>query len=144
MYENCSSHCSGAVPASLRRPLVLPAMDGQTCPTGTAPGPVTAAASTHLRVSSFIGSQWDGTEVAWSAPPGFSGPILIRGRQLDGPSAVGFGEGHVPYDELQLYAAPSGAAHTFQTFVRVRGPGCYGLDIDTADKTEAFIFEATR
>jgi hypothetical protein len=141
-YENCSVHCSGAVPASLRRPLSFPAASGSSCPTGAAPGPVTPKLSSSLRVSPFLGSKWDGTQVTWAAPAGFSGPIMIRGRQLGGAGAIGFGEGHVPYDELQIYAAP-GHAHSWPTFVRVRGPGCYAFNIDIAHKTEAFVFRAT-
>jgi len=143
MYENCSSHCSGAVPLTLRRRLEFPAIAGHTCPLGTSPGPLTPNISTRLHVSPFLGSQWDGAEVTWSAPRGFSGPILIRGRELDGPLALGFGEGHVPYDELQMYAAP-GASRTWQTFTRVRGPGCYAYQVDTTRTTEVFVFEATR
>jgi hypothetical protein len=142
-YENCAVHCSGAVPASLRRPLSFPATSGSSCPTGTAPGPITPKLSTSLHVSPFLGSKWDGAEVTWAAPAGFSGPILIRGRQLGGAGAIGFGEGHVPYDELQLYASP-GKAHSWPTFVRVRGPGCYAFNIDTTHKTEAFVFDAAK
>jgi hypothetical protein len=142
-YENCTAHCSGAVPSSLRRTLLLPAMDGHTCPIGTAPGPITPNVSTHLRISGFLGSKWDGAPVTWAPAAGFTGPILIRGRQLNGPNAVGFGEGHKPYDELQIYAA-AGRAETWPTFVRVHAPGCYGINIDTAHKTEAFIFLATK
>jgi hypothetical protein len=93
-------------------------------------------------VSPFLGSKWDGAQVTWAAPAGFSGPILIRGRQVGGSGAIGFGEGHVPYDELQVYAAP-GHAHSWPTFVRLRGPGCYAFSIDTAKKTEAAVFRAT-
>jgi hypothetical protein len=96
-----------------------------------------------VRVSGFLGSKWDGAPVTWSPAAGFTGPVLIRGRQLGGPGAVGFGEGHKPYDELQIYAA-AGHAQTWPTFVRVRAAGCYGIDIDTAHSTEAFIFEATK
>jgi hypothetical protein len=142
-YENCTEHCSGAVPSSLRRKLLLPSMDGHTCPTGTATGPVTANISTHVRVSGFLGSKWDGVPVTWAPAAGFRGPVLIRGRQLNGPNALGFGEGHKPYDELQIYAA-AGHAQTWPTFVRVLAPGCYGVDIDTAHKTEAFTFQATK
>jgi hypothetical protein len=141
-YENCTVHCSGAVPSSLRRPLSLPTASG-SCPTGAAPGPITPKLSASLRVGPFIGSKWDGAEVTWAAPAGFSGPILIRGRQLRGTGAIGFGEGHVPYDELQIYAAP-GNAHSWPTFVRVRGPGCYAFNVDTAHKTEAFVFDAAK
>jgi hypothetical protein len=141
-YENCTANCSGSAPSSLRRPLTLPAMAGHTCPTGTAPGPITPNVSIHVRASGFLGSKWDGVPVTWAATTGFTGPILIRGRELNGPNAVGFGEGHKPYDELQIYGA-AGHAQTWPTFVRVRAPGCYGINIDTAHKTEAFIFEAT-
>jgi hypothetical protein len=141
-YENCSVHCSGAVPSSLRRELTLQTASG-SCPRGAAAGPITAKLSARLRIGAFIGSKWDGAEVTWAAPAGFSGPILIRGRQVGGAGAIGFGEGHVPYDELQIYAAP-GKAHSWPTFVRVRGAGCYAFNVDTAHKTEAFVFDAAK
>jgi len=142
MYENCTEHCSGAVPSALRRPLVFPSMSGQSCPIRAARGPITPNISTHVRVSGFLGSKWDGAPVTWSPAAGFTGPLLIRGRQLGGPGAVGFGEGHTPYDELQIYAA-AGHAKTWPAFVRVRAPGCYAIDIDTAHTSAVFVFEAT-
>jgi hypothetical protein len=141
MYENCSTHCSGAVPATLRRALHLPSIGaGARCPVSSARGPVAPQGPATLRVTSFIGSSWDGAQVTWSAAASVSGPILIRGRELGRQDAVGFGEGHVPYDELQLYA---GGSRTWQTFTRVRGPGCFAYQVDTLAHSSVFVFAAT-
>jgi hypothetical protein len=67
---------------------------------------------------------------------------------LGGPGAVGFGEGHVPYDELQLLAPAQGAAiprgsgREWPTFTRVKGPGCYAYQIDGTSFTEVIVFRA--
>jgi hypothetical protein len=137
-YENCSSHCSGAVPAALRRPLHLPSGG---CTVHAEAGPVSLSGSPTVRVSSFIGSSWDGSEVMWAAKPGFRGPILIRGRQLGGGGAVGFGEGRTPYDELQIYAS---GKNSWPSFARVRAAGCYAFQIDTAHASQVVVFKAAK
>ena len=73
-------------------------------------------------------------------PQSFNGPILIRGREVEGRHAVGFGEGHVPYGELQLDAVP-GRLHEWQAFTRVRGPGCYAYQVDTAVGSDVIVFK---
>ena len=97
---------------------------------------------TQLTLTPFVGSAWQGARVTWVAS-GYRGPILIRGHELGGPHAVGFGEGHVPYDELQLdggsYGAPPGQ---WLSFTRVRGPGCYGYQIDGTSFSEVVVFRA--
>jgi hypothetical protein len=138
MYENCSSHCSGAVPAALRRSLHLPSGG---CPMHAEAGPVSMSGSPTVRVSSFIGSSWDGSEVMWAAQPGFRGPILIRGRQLVGTGAVGFGEGRTPYDELQIYAS---GKNSWPSFARVRAAGCYAFQIDTTHASQVVVFKAAK
>jgi hypothetical protein len=86
--------------------------------------------------------------VTWLASSSYVDPVLIRGRQLGGPGAVGFGEGHVPYDELQLLAPAQGAAiprgsgREWPTFTRVKGPGCYAYQIDGTSFTEVIVFRA--
>jgi hypothetical protein len=90
-------------------------------------------------VTAFIGSKWDAGRVTWTASAGFTGPILIRGRAASGPGTVGFGEGRVPYDELQLYAAP-GKPPQWQSFTRVPGPGCYAYQVDTASGSAVIAF----
>lgn len=92
---------------------------------------------------SFIGSAWDGGRVTWTAS-GYSGPVLIRGRELGGPHAVGFGEGHVPYDELQLLGRAMGSPPgQWQSFTRVRGPGCYAYQVDGTSFSKVIVFRAT-
>jgi hypothetical protein len=142
-YENCSGHCSGAVPASLRRPLRLPSLGaGHRCPVGTGhsrvvPNPLAAEAKP------FLGSPWRGDQVTWTAPSSYTGPILIRGRQLGGSDAVGFGEGHRPYDELQLYAV-AGKPHLWLTFSRLETAGCYAYQVDTKSSSSYVVFSAVK
>jgi len=85
-YELCAGGCSGGVPASLRRPLRTPA----SCTPSAPSGPVIVQGSDPLRATPFIGSGWQGGRVTWQASGAYSGPILIRGRQLAGAGAVGF------------------------------------------------------
>jgi hypothetical protein len=135
-YELCAVHCTGAVPASLRRALHV---SGASCGSHSVASSVTPSVSGTLHVTSFIGSKWDAGRVTWSSFPAFNGPILIRGAQVGGPGAVGFGEGRVPYDELQLYAA-AGKPHQWPSFTRVRGPGCYAYQVDTASGSAVIAF----
>jgi hypothetical protein len=143
MYENCSVHCSGAVPSALRRRLHLPSARAASasCPVHAQAGPVSLSGSLTVRVSSFLGSSWDGAEEAWTGKPGFRGPILIRGRQLGGAGAVGFGEGRTPYDELQIYA---NGKNSWPSFTRVRAAGCYAFQVDTAHASDVIVFKATK
>lgn len=143
-YELCASGCSGAVPPSLRRALHLPPLGaGGSCPVNTGSGPVKPSPSTPLAFTPFVGSAWRGARVTWMAS-GYQGPTLIRGRELGGLHAVGFGEGHVPYDELQLagraYGAPAGQ---WPSFTRVRGPGCYAYQVDGTSFSEVIVFRAS-
>ena len=151
MYEGCAGQCKGAVPASLRRPLHLPG----SCAASGAAGSSSGAAGSSVRpspvglaVEPFIGSAWAGARVTWHAAPSYSGPVLIRGRQVGGGGAVGFGEGHVPYDELQLLqsgqGAPSGPGRTWFTFTRVRRPGCYAYQVDGTGFSDAIVFRVAR
>jgi hypothetical protein len=97
----------------------------------------------------FIGSSWKGARVVWSAASSYRGPVLIRGRQLGGSGAVGFGEGHTPYDELQLLASGTGAppapngGRTWLSFTRVPGPGCYAYQVDGVSFSSVIVFRAT-
>ena len=146
-YELCAGECSGAVPASLRRPLHLPPSAGP-CAAPAGAGPVRPLNGAQLQISPFVGSSWQGGRVSWVAASSYSGPVLIRGRQLGGPGAVGFGEGHVPYDELQLLGAGSGApsppggGRAWLTFTRVPGPGCYAYQVDGTSFSTVIAFRA--
>jgi hypothetical protein len=148
-YERCQGTCTGAVPASLRRPLNLPSDDGGPCPiTINAHGPVSlrelpAGVGFH-RVS---GSQWLEAEVTWTAVGGYTGPLLIRGEMLGG-GALGFGTGTVPYDELQLLDAGQGAprvtggGRAWIAATRIRSGGCYAYQVDGIGFREVVLFRA--
>jgi hypothetical protein len=140
-YELCASGCSAAVPASIRRPLHVPTSG---CSVSAGSGPVRPQGSaTQLPVTPFVGSSWQAGRVTWQAS-GYSGPILIRGREVGGPHAIGFGEGHVPYDELQLKGAAMGVPPgMFPSFTRVRSRGCYAYQVDGTSFSEVIVFKAT-
>ena len=148
-YERCQGTCTGAVPASLRRPLHLPSADGGPCPITINPaGPVSlrelpAGVGFH-RVS---GSQWLEAQVTWTAVGGYTGPLLIRGEMLGG-GALGFGTGAVPYDELQLLDAGQGAprvtggGRAWIADTRIRSAGCYAYQVDGTGFSEVVVFRA--
>jgi len=162
-YDNCQGVCTGSVPSSLRRPLHLPSLGaGGSCPlshvasaasfAGQAigSGPVYAAQPSTLPVTGFTGSSWEGGPVTWVAAPSYVGPVLIRGGLVSGSGPVGFGEGNIPVDELQLLTAsvkssgePSGARE-WPSFTRVRSvPGCYAYQVDGTSFSEVIVFQAT-
>jgi hypothetical protein len=98
---------------------------------------------TRLAAMSFLGSAWNGGEVTWGVSGSYSGPVLIRGRELGGSHAVGFGEGHTPYDELQLLGRAMGAPRgQWPSFTRVRSPGCYAYQVDGTSFSEVIVFRA--
>ncbi len=151
-YDNCTGACGGSVPASLLRPLHLP---GRGCtPSGAhtiggmsvlGQGPVGPAQAARQPFTAFINSRWNGARVTWLASSAYTGPILIRGRELAGAHAVGFGLGNVPYDQLQLKdsAGPSsGGTRRWPAFSRVRGPGCYAYQIDGTSFSDVIVFRA--
>jgi hypothetical protein len=178
-YEDCgrvTSACAGRVPAALRRPLRLTKLaSGQRCPVtrqhvarGDFPGalgrePIYADVSGHNglvrfaypppRAGSgrqFAGSNWSGFKVLWVSRPSYNGPVLIRGRQLDGSHAVGFGQDAVPFAELQLPPGSAAGAPRSQngwrdwpSTTRIRSPGCYGWQIDGSHSSELIVIRAT-
>jgi hypothetical protein len=149
-YELCSNPCSGAVPSSLRRALHLPGPSaGAGCPISSGSGPVTPEGSAQIKLTPFIGSSWKAARVTWEASDGYKGPVLIRGRQISGSGALGFGEGHTPYDELQLLASgmgaptPSGGGRAWLSFTRASGPGCYAYQVDGTSFSSVIVFRAS-
>ena len=150
------------MPASLRRGLHLPGLGpGRACPASGAapaagyagpaigPGPVYAAQASPFAVTGFVGSAWGGARVTWVAAPSYTGPVLIRGAELGGGGLVGFGEGHVPQNELELLTPsttspgePAGARE-WPSFTRVLAAGCYAYQVDGTSFSEVIVFQAT-
>jgi hypothetical protein len=152
--------------AALQRPLSLTSLaPGASCPT-TAPrqivdwsGPAIGSgsvysigydASGNIRWSgSLADGGWFYVKILWLVRPG-TGPILIRGRQLDGVNTLGFGSDPVPAPELVLEASDavgvSGASPGWLSYVaytRVRASGCYAYQVDSGTGSEEITFEAS-
>ena len=99
---------------------------------------------------------WYWNKVVWARDPQYTGPVVIRGRQLDGPATLRFQwirEGN-PSPELarsSLHVPPyspessrltdgSGWWEEIMTYVVVRAPGCYGVQIDGVDFSTTIVF----
>ena len=92
---------------------------------------------------------WRGFKTRWVIYPSYAGPVLIRGRELGGPTRVGFGLESTPWPELQLWPrGPEEAADAPRDFLghatRVPRPGCYAWQIDGEHFTEVIVFQAIR
>lgn len=154
-----------------RRTLQLPTLaPGQPCPRAQgrivspeiAPaighGPIYAAGLGEAGIldfgypppkeSGFYGSEWSGQKVLWAQAPSYRGPVLIRGRQLDGPNELRFSEGKQPPLELWLraYDATGNEQLTgwryMPSYTRLRAPGCYAYQVDGQGFSDIIIFEA--
>ena len=159
------------VPDALLRPLHLPHVaSGAACPTAAAPrrvtdslgpmvggGPAYAiSAFAHGTVlpfaypppksSVFAGSAWGGEKVFWAVSPGYHGPVLVRGGQLDGTAQIGFGTSKVPYSQLEFQPSrgdPSlGGWRGYPALTRLHQQGCYGWQIDGTTFSEVIVFKA--
>jgi hypothetical protein len=83
---------------------------------------------------------WFGKKVLWAVDTAYRGPVLVRGRQLDGPNPLRFNRGVVPPRELQIPASPPPRGQP--SFTRVRAPGCYGYQVDGVGFSYVIVFEA--
>ena len=172
-YHRYLFHCSGGFlvywwTGLLRRPLHIPTTGaGTVCPateqSGTlgdrgvdassvpafGPGPAYPAlgndggkAVLWYRVGWAPYEGWEGTKLLWTVP-GYNGPYIVRGRQLDGPNELAFDQGpswtNKLHGELRLVGPYSGL-NPAATFLRV--PGCYAYQVDGRGFSYLIIFEA--
>jgi hypothetical protein len=145
--------------STLQRPLHLPHITpGAACPVshadrsvhfdrfgiarGIGPGPAYPIGLAHgvlVVVPSSEGGVWAGQKVLWFVRPRYRGPVLVRGRRLDGPGLVRFGRGVMPAAELRL---PAGTGEQ-PSFTRLRSLGCYAYQIDGVGFSRVIVFRAT-
>ena len=88
---------------------------------------------------------WFYVKVLWIMSPRYRGPALVRGRQLDGPRLVRFELGSRPAAELRLWDPSVGYTKGWlnrATYMRLRGPGCYGFQVDGKTFSKSIVFEA--
>jgi hypothetical protein len=157
---------------ALQRPLEIPRLArGSACPVspvarsvawrrfGIAPGigrgpayPVLGGNTLELRApESFESRRWGGQKVFWFVLPRYRGPVLIRGRQLDGPYRVRFQSGDVPPAELRIapgrsvyWSGKPDRSRGMPSYTRLRAPGCYGFQIDGPTFSRVIVFRALR
>lgn len=157
----------------LRRPLHLPKVpSGAACPVsradsrvdwgrtripggpGLGRGPVYPGLGAHSGLlwatrEQPAGGPWFGAKVFWYVLPGYRGPVLIRGRRLDGPRFVRFGPRRLPAAELHIepgqtiswQGQPPGSRGV-PSSVRVIEPGCYAFQLDGTSFSRIVVFTA--
>jgi hypothetical protein len=141
----------------LRRPLHIPRIaPGAPCPTTGAKRfealpafPVLAREGNrpvlHFnyplpRGSIDYGSPWSAQKVMWVVRARYRGPLLIRGRQLDGPHDLRFEQGQIPPASRRI---PAGSGvRRYPSTTRVSSPGCYAYQVDGLGFSRLVVFEA--
>lgn len=122
--------------------------DGPVYPVGFAKGSVLEFVYPPHKKSLFAGSKWGGQKVLWVSDPKYNGPILIRGRQLDGRHEVRFAHGGdlQPRAELVFEGGQTvdmtGGWSNFPSYTRLRAPGCYGYQVDGGGFSDVIVFKA--
>lgn len=91
---------------------------------------------------------WRFHKTIWLGPPGFFGPVLVRGRQLDGQDEVRFAYALTdppPVRELRLEFVLENLDQWRQgvgmRYTLVRRSGCYAFQVDGVDFSRTLIFE---
>ena len=155
------------MPAELWRPLRFPRVTGR-CPATTGrllprglpfggvalgAGPVRALipgrdeADAHgaMVLARVPRDGWYGAKTLWFADPAYAGPVLLRGRRLDAPGAVAFGEA----PRTLAVQIPPGPGVNVEDGYRhwpgatwVREPGCYVLQADGTGFTVSIVVAA--
>jgi hypothetical protein len=159
--------------ATLRRPLHIPRVSaGSKCPvskvdsrvpwkridifggSGIGLGPVYPALGATrglllARRDEQYGGPWFGEKVFWYVQPSYQGPVLIRGRRLDGTQLVRFNGAKFPPAELRIDAGETvswqgqpASSRGVPSGVRVVAPGCYGFQIDGTSFSRIVVFRA--
>ena len=103
-----------------------------------------------LRSDEWGDGPWGGQKVLWFVHQRYLGPVLIRGRRLGGWQLMRFDRGPRPSDEIRIARGES-VSWTGQprgsrgrpSYVRVRAPGCYGVQIDGASFSRIIVFRVT-
>lgn len=87
---------------------------------------------------------WGGQKVLWAVDPAQTGPVLVRGRRLDGPGALAFDDPAVAELVLNIDddEGRGGGWKDYPSYTRVRVPGCYAYQVDTAEGTWTIVFTA--
>jgi hypothetical protein len=101
----------------------------------------------YARPDVQYGGIWAGGKVFWYVRASYQGRILIRGRRLDGPQWLRFNGRRVPPRELRIgphetvaWEGQPPESRGVPSRVRVRAPGCYGVQIDGTTFSRIVVF----
>jgi hypothetical protein len=119
---------------------------------GIGRGPVyPALGGSHGRMNATrdvrYGGLWAAGKVFWYARSSYQGRILIRGRRLDGPQWLRFNGRRLPPRELRIephetvtWERQPPRSRGVPSNLRVRAPGCYGVQIDGTAFSRVVVF----
>ena len=169
---NCSD-VSGQMPETMLRAIALPEIRaGEPCPispivptpvganfgpwtfdSGTAVGLAAAPSPTErVSIASRAPTQthwifpWT-IKALWFATAAYDGPILIRGKQLDGPGPIAFAAGSPGAGWLLIPPGPTlnttNGIRTVPSAILVTHSGCYGFQIDALTFTGSVVIQVT-
>ncbi len=100
--------------------------------------------------SDFAGSDYSGQKVLWVGDPRYQGPVLIRGRPVDGSAnAVRFERGVSPQSAMQFRPGLGTAVsdtewRNWPSYTRVRALGCYAWQVDGTNFSYSIIFRVVK
>lgn len=115
-------------------------------------GDIPFASAQRFAGGNLENNGWGGQKVLWLIQPPYSGPILIRGRQLNGSNSMRFNggidqEGGVTFPLLTglrlMGSAASDAPGGWPSYTRLRAPGCYIYQVDGLKFSGFLVFQAT-
>jgi hypothetical protein len=164
----CTWDGPGGVPTKLQRAFRNPLARGaEDCPTsrgrafrnsifsGTAIGrgpvrPIVAAGQARLLRAGIVQFErgadgWWGAKTLWFAPRTYQGPVLLRGRRIDRPGPLAFGE----QPAALARQIPPGPDHSVNVHDRVRHwpgstwiqrAGCYAWQVDGEGFSTTIVF----
>ena len=167
----CSPGVTGPIPAALDRRFHLPSSGpGEVCPVTpgeNADNPYVmglqfGSGQVHMIVGNrgnpsdgtiVLGTTsqipgWFAVENVWLSGPQYQGPFMVRGKRLDGPGTVAFG-GSSP--AITTFVEPPGPDPNSYGPYRtppgsfwVKGPGCYGFQIDGLSFSQIVVIDVLR
>jgi hypothetical protein len=91
-------------------------------------------------------AEWGVFKAMWAIDPRYVGPVLVRGRQLDGDEILRFEKGEPGFSD-QTAANPAAelqeaGGYVHPAVTRVRTLGCYAYQVDGVGFSYSIVFHA--
>jgi hypothetical protein len=90
--------------------------------------------------------EWGVFKAMWAIDPRYLGPVLVRGRQLDGDDTLRFEKGEPGFsDQTRAHPAPElreSGGYIHPAVTRVRTLGCYAYQVDGIGFSYSIVFHA--